>query len=165
MSHITYGFHTTPFGECLIATTDKGICHLSFVDHGQEQALELLQQEWPKQPLVHDAKAISPLATQVFAHKPTQDDVHVNVHLKGTPFQLQVWEALLEIPRGTTTTYEGLAVALERPTATRAVANALAANRIAFIIPCHRVISKTGTTHKYRWGSERKKALLKWEKR
>ncbi len=158
---INYGFHPTSFGECLLATTELGICHLSFVDN-QQEALALLQTQWPDATLVNDATQTGTIVRHVFSPSKTKP-YHANLHLKGTPFQLQVWDALLELQRGTTITYSDLAQKLGHPQATRAVASAIAQNSVAVIVPCHRVIGKKSTVHKYRWGSERKKALLAWE--
>lgn len=162
MSTISYGFHRTPFGECLIAFSDQGVCHLSFVDGNPEEALKILQKEWPKTQLQENTAATQKLIQSLF-EKTNPKESHIQIHLKGTPFQVAVWDVLLTIKRGTTVSYQDIAYALEQPTAVRAVASAIANNRIAFIVPCHRVIAKSGKIHKYRWGTERKKALLDWE--
>ena len=157
-----YGFHTTPFGECLLGITDRGICHLSF-NQDRTHALEDLAYDWPEAALQEDVTKTQIIVDHLFATKKPAQPFHANLHLKGTPFQLQVWDALLSIERGTTISYEGLAQSLGKPNSTRAVANAIAHNNIAVIIPCHRVIAKNGGVHKYRWGAEIKKALIAWE--
>lgn len=159
---ISYGFHPTPFGQCLLAQTDLGICHISFTDN-QEQSLADLQETWPDAQLICNASKVAPIIQQIFSSSPTKKPYHVELHLKGTPFQLDVWDALINVPRGTTISYSQLAQQLGKPQATRAVASAVAQNHVAVIVPCHRVIAKDGSAHKYRWGAERKKALLAWE--
>ncbi len=160
---IIYGFHASLFGECLVALTEQGVCHFSFVDSTREQSLELLQDEWPEYEL-HEYPAETKKVVEALFGMSPDVDVQVHVHVRGTDFQVQVWDALLAIPRGTTVSYQELAKNLGQPSATRAVASAVARNKIAFIIPCHRVISASGKPHKYRWGADRKKALLAWEK-
>jgi AraC family transcriptional regulator of adaptative response/methylated-DNA-[protein]-cysteine methyltransferase len=169
---ITYGFHASQFGECLVATTARGLCALSFVgDGGQPAEVATLAARWPKAALVHDAQATAPVAAQIFA--PLAADSHngatpasrapIRLLLAGTNFQLKVWEALLRVPPGQVTTYADVAEAVGQPAASRAVGSAVGANPVAFLIPCHRVIRKTGVIKDYRWGSTRKKAILGWE--
>jgi AraC family transcriptional regulator, regulatory protein of adaptative response / methylated-DNA-[protein]-cysteine methyltransferase len=155
---IRYGLHPTPFGKCLIAATDRGICHLSFVQTSEGDALDDLVSDWKQATMIEDHRSTSPLVEPIFdlgyRGKP------LSVHLRGTNFQLKVWEALLQIPVGAVTTYEGIASRIGKPTALRAVGTAIGHNPIAALIPCHRVIRKVGEFGNYRYGTLRKKALL-----
>lgn len=156
---VTYGVHPTLFGTCLIATTPRGICNLSFVRDTAEARQEL-SQEWPKAELVHDPRATQVLIRQIFDSTSKQP---LQLFLKGTNFQIKVWEALLKIPMGAVISYEDLAIAIKCPTSARAVSRAVATNPISYLIPCHRVIHKSGAMDGYRWNSKRKKAILVWE--
>ena len=153
---IRYGVHDSPFGECMIAVTPLGICWLAFQFKGDE--LEQLRDTWPRAEFIHDPGATAPVARRIF-----EAGASVDLHVKGTNFQLKVWEALLRIPPGTAMTYEDLASRVCKPSAVRAVANAVGANQVSFLIPCHRVIRKSGAFTGYRWGVARKKAILAWE--
>lgn len=162
---ILYGFHSTPFGECLLALTERGICALRFVgEDGREAVLAALKAEWQGAEFVP-----APAQTAVFVQKlfaeagDGKEKRPFHLLLRGTNFQIQVWQALLTIPPGAMVTYQDIADLLGKPTATRAVASAIAHNPIGYLIPCHRVISKVGQAHQYRWGSARKKAMLGWE--
>lgn len=158
---IRYGFHATPFGECLLGLTERGICHLGFTQTGRDAALLNLLSDWKDARLMEDAAATGPLIAPIFSLE--RNPTPIALFLTGTNFQLKVWEALLRIPPGGLCTYEGLAAAIERPTAIRAAGTAVGRNPIAVLIPCHRVIHKTGKLGHYRYGSARKKALLGWE--
>lgn len=161
---IVYGFHPTPFGECLVALTDRGICGLMFVEEGgRQQALQGLQKRWEKAQLKEDPQRTGPVVEKVFTPLVRDQGKPLALHLRGTNFQIKVWEALLRIPSGTVVSYEDIAVAIGMPTAARAVSNAVASNPVPVIIPCHRVIRKMGALGGYRWGTARKKALLGWE--
>jgi AraC family transcriptional regulator of adaptative response/methylated-DNA-[protein]-cysteine methyltransferase len=159
---IRYGLHDTPFGKALIGTTERGICHLGFVGKSEGDAVDTLVASWPEAQMIEDSRTTAPLVEPIFdlskrGNKP------LRLHLRGTNFQLKVWEALLRIPPGAVTSYAGLAVQAGRPRASRAVGTALGRNPIAVLIPCHRVIRKLGEFGNYRYGSVRKKALLGWE--
>ena len=159
---ILYGFHLSPFGKCLVGLTGRGICHLAFVQPGEHsQALTELQKAWPEASLQEDPQATRPLIGQIF-NLSEQPGV-LGLHLCGTNFQIKVWEALLRIPPGTVISYEDLAVSVGMPYAARAVGHAVARNPIPVLIPCHRVIRKSGEFGGYHWGAARKKALLGWE--
>jgi AraC family transcriptional regulator, regulatory protein of adaptative response / methylated-DNA-[protein]-cysteine methyltransferase len=162
---ISHGLYPSPFGTCLLAVSGEQICHLSFVDAGQEQpCLAELRKHWPQATLMaDDTMPHLEKIRQIFA--PDQDALQqpLSVLLLGTSFQLQVWQALLTIPWGSIISYQGLAETLGCPAASRAVANAVAANPVSWLIPCHRVIRKTGEIHNYRWGRTRKMAMLGWE--
>jgi len=161
---IAYGFHASPFGECLVALTDRGICDLIFVSEGnQEEALKALKRRWARSALQEDPERTGPVAAQVFDRLTGGEAKPLSLHLRGTNFQIKVWEALLNIPSGTVVSYEDIAVSIGMPSAARAVSNAVARNPIPVIIPCHRVIRKAGAYGGYRWGTARKKALLGWE--
>jgi len=161
---IRVGRHATPFGDCLLATTPRGIVALNFVDDGPawETALAALRRRWPGARIVLDPAATAPLAAAVFATDARrQTPLHLLV--KGTNFQVKVWEALLHIPAGAVCTYGDVARAIEQSRAVRAVGGAVGANAIAYLIPCHRVIRQGGIVSDYAWGATRKRALLGWE--
>ncbi len=157
---IRYGVHSTPFGKCVIATTERGICHLSFVQTSEGEAIDRLVAQWQQARMLEDYRATAPLIEPIFDLGYNQRGKPLNVHLRGTNFQLKVWEALLQVPAGTVTTYEGIAARIGQPAAVRAVGTAVGHNPIAVLIPCHRVIRKVGEFGNYRYGTLRKKALL-----
>lgn len=158
---IRYGIHPTPFGKCLIATTERGICHLGFVQTSEGDAIDSLVEAWRQAKVIEDYKATAPLVRPIFdLHYGVHRGEPLKVYLRGTNFQLKVWEALLQIPPGAVTTYEGLAARIGMPHAARAVGSAVGHNPIAVLIPCHRVIRKVGEFGNYRYGAPRKKALL-----
>jgi AraC family transcriptional regulator of adaptative response/methylated-DNA-[protein]-cysteine methyltransferase len=160
---IRYGFHPSPFGECLIAVTAHGICHLGFLPPADRRAaLAKLAAEWSRARLEEAPRVTAPLARRLFA-RVNGDSPGIDLHVRGTNFQIKVWEALLRIPPGRVVSYEDLARHIHAPRAVRAVANAVAHNPVAWLIPCHRVIRKSGALGGYRWGETRKKALLAWE--
>jgi len=161
---IHYGFHPGPFGECMLASTGLGLCHLSFLEDSEPGlALAALKKDWPRAHLAQDELITAPYLEQVFSFFDSPKAAPVNLFLSGTNFQIRVWEALLRIPPGTVVTYQDVAVSIGMPEASRAVGNAAGRNPLPVIIPCHRVIRKVGGFGGYRWGSERKKALLAWE--
>ena len=157
---IAWGFHPTPFGECLLGMTARGICHLSFVVSGRRAALADLRRRWPRADLHEDQALAAQTAGRAFARSPRG---RLSLHLAGTNFQMKVWEALLRIPPGAAATYGEIARRIGRPSAARAVARAVGANPVAWLIPCHRVLRSIGTIGGYRWGVERKRAMLGWE--
>lgn len=160
---IHYGFHPTPFGDCLLAATEKGICGLSFVEAEKRQAVvEKLRRNWRAATLIQSEAATRKYIETIFSGKKGAEK-NVTLFLKGTNFQVKVWEALMRIPPASMVSYEDIARMVCSPRATRAVANAVANNPIAYLIPCHRVIRKSGVFGKYQWGESRKKALLAWE--
>ena len=159
---IRYGFHVTPFGECLIFLTERGICGLAFVESDREAALQNLGAQWSLATLRYDPTATAPVSEQIFGDG-VGPGPSLRLVLKGTNFQIRVWEALMRIPPGHVTTYEALGVYLGKPTASRAVGSAVARNSISYLVPCHRVIHKSGLVTGYRWGHVRKRALLGWE--
>ena len=154
---IRYGMHRTALGTAFIGLTERGICHLRFTNEGTDPVAEL-RDEWPEATLVDDpAGARARLESLAGPRAP------IRLWLKGTNFQLKVWEALLRVPEGELVSYGHLAGAAGMPTAVRAVASAVAANPVAWLVPCHRVIRSSGVLGQYRWGSERKAALIGWE--
>ncbi|MEJ5222816.1 MAG: methylated-DNA--[protein]-cysteine S-methyltransferase [Anaerolineales bacterium] len=158
---IHYGFHPTPFGECLLAVTPRGICFLAFVEPGgRHTALAQLQHEWRNADLREAPEITYPIVRQIFTPEHTHPRVPLRLHLRGTNFQIKVWEALLRIPPGQAACYEDLAVQIGQPGAARAVGSAVAHNPVAYLIPCHRVLRKVGDFGNYRYGPARKKAML-----
>lgn len=161
---ISYGVSNSPFGKCLVATTKRGICHLGFIKEGfHQEALNQLFECWPGARFSENPSVVEPVVNRIF--EPVIDNSQRPFHLlvKGTNFQINVWKALLTIPEGHMVSYQGIARWIGRPKAFRAVANAVAINPVAYLIPCHRVITQSGKIHRYRWGSTRKKAILCWE--
>jgi AraC family transcriptional regulator of adaptative response/methylated-DNA-[protein]-cysteine methyltransferase len=160
---IHYGFHPSPFGECLIAVTARGVCHLGFVSpEDRRTAFAELTAEWP-QALFEEAPRVTASLTRRLFERINGHAPGIDLHVRGTNFQIKVWEALLRIPPGGVVSYVDLARHIHAPRAVRAVANAVAHNPVAWLIPCHRVIRKSGALGGYRWGETRKKALLAWE--
>ncbi len=164
---IDYGFHPSPFGECLLMLTRRGVCGLAFVVNGQRQAaFEQLGAGWEHARVQRDQGATQAIAECIFsrASGSARRTPTVRLLLRGTPFQLKVWEALLRLPVGALTSYEHLGRALGyRGRANQAIGQAVGSNAIAYLIPCHRVIRKSGLIGGYRWGPERKLAMLGWE--
>ncbi|MFQ5604646.1 MAG: methylated-DNA--[protein]-cysteine S-methyltransferase [bacterium] len=161
---IEYGVHATPFGECLLAVTERGICGLTFLKQNpKELEVEELQKKWRQARLQENPQKTGKLIHYIFKQGNSRKTVPLHLFLKGTNFQLKVWEALLRIPTGALVSYEKVAAQIGNPKAVRAVANAVASNPIPFIIPCHRVIRKIGDFGGYQGGSARKKALIGWE--
>jgi len=162
---IDYGFTETPFGEALIAETKRGICHLSFVDgNGRNGARDFLTSEWPNAKLQRADRRAEELAGKIFAQPRQNQSVRpLRAFVRGTPFQVRVWRALLSVPTGSLTTYGRLAQAIGQSKAARAVGSAVGANPISFVIPCHRVIRETGALGNYGGGRIRKRAIVGWE--
>lgn len=159
---IRYGFQATPFGEALLAETERGICGLSFITgNGRAAAYADLAHAWPQATLVEDEAGTATAVNQIFS--PADRQAPLPVYLKGTNFQIQVWMALLRVPPGALVTYSTLARATGQEKAARAVGTAVGHNPIAYLIPCHRVIQKSGNLGGYHWGLTRKKALIGWE--
>lgn len=151
---IFYGFHDTPFGRCLLAVSGSSVCYLAFIEH-EARALEELSATWPDGSLVQDQPLTGQYAVYIFVAKKA-----VSLELRGTTFQKRVWQELLTIQAGTTISYEAIAQRIAKPRSARAVGSAVAANHIAYVIPCHRVIKKSGELHKYRWGAALKQRML-----
>jgi AraC family transcriptional regulator of adaptative response/methylated-DNA-[protein]-cysteine methyltransferase len=161
---ISYGFHDSPFGECLIARTERGICWLSFSRDGNRQTLLAeLKAAWKNASLVGDPGGTRPLVARIYDPSTWRRASPLPVLVKGTNFQIKVWEALLKIPVGTVVSYEDVALFIGMPKAARAVGNAVGKNPVSFVIPCHRVVRKTAEFGNYGGGPARKKAMLGWE--
>jgi AraC family transcriptional regulator, regulatory protein of adaptative response / methylated-DNA-[protein]-cysteine methyltransferase len=158
---INYSFAESPFGNLLVASTPKGICQMAFADD-TAQSLARLQQEFPNAQYRQVLDMMQQHALYIFTHDWSQ--LHqIKLHLKGTAFQLKVWETLLKIPMGQLATYGTIAEQIERPNASRAVGTAIGSNPVAFLIPCHRVIKSSGHIGGYMWGGIRKTAIIGWE--
>jgi len=158
---INYSFAETFFGDVLIASTAKGICHISFAKN-QDDELKILHDRFSRASLRQKTDLHQQNALQVFKND-WKDLGKIKLHLKATPFQIKVWEALLKIPFASVSTYASIAQDIHLPRASRAVGTAIAANPVAFLIPCHRVIRSTGVVGEYHWGSLRKTAIIGWE--
>ncbi len=159
---IHYGIHATPFGDCIIAVTKRGVCGLYFFDFGMDEALMDLVTNWPKARMAQDNRNTKPIVKRIFDRTATYK-APLPIFLKGTNFQLKVWEALLSIPPGALVSYGDVAQAIGSPSSSRAVGSAVGSNPIGFLIPCHRVIRSSGAISSYRWGATRKLAILGWE--
>lgn len=162
---IRHAFLNGPLGRVLIGATEKGVCWLSFADEGGD-ALHLaeMRHDWDAADFIEDRDYVAPLAAQAFAFAlNAKMGEPLRLHVRGTNFQLKVWEALLRIPYGARCTYGDVAQTIAAPKANRAVGAAVGANLISVLIPCHRVILSSGVIHNYRWGVARKKAVLAME--
>lgn len=158
---INYSFAETPFGNIIVASTLKGICYMAFADD-RESAFGLLNQQFPNAGYTQVVDVIQQDALHIFK-KDWSELSQIKLHLKGTSFQLKVWETLLKIPMGNLSTYSDISKLIQQPNASRAVGSAVGANPVAFLIPCHRVIKSTGEFGQYHWGSTRKTAMIGWE--
>ena len=158
---INYSYAESPFGNILVASTAKGICYMAFTED-EQRALAEFQQCFPNAQFRQMVDLIQQNAMYIFTHDWTKLN-QIKLHLKGTDFQLKVWEALLKIPMGQLSTYGNIAVEIKKPKAARAVGTAIGSNPVAFLIPCHRVIRGNGETGGYMWGTTRKMAIIGWE--
>jgi len=160
---IQYGFHETPFGTALIGTTERGISWLSFIatDEDATNAIKEMKAHWHNSVFYQNQQLTAFTARQIFGKRKSEEKLHVFV--KGTNFQIKVWEALLKIPAGNVITYQGIAESIQSPRAMQAVGSAVGSNHIAYLIPCHRVIRKDGILGEYRWSAARKKSIIGWE--
>ena len=155
---ITYGYGPTPFGLALIAFTKRGVSYLGFVDNNKEAVFTRFKEIWEKATFIEDDKKAQDFLDNIFIEKKKFD-----LYVKGTNFQINIWKALLNIPNGTITTYQDIANTINKPKAVRAVASAIGSNHIGYLVPCHRVLAKSGAMSGYRWGIERKKILIAYE--
>ncbi|MEO6669647.1 MAG: methylated-DNA--[protein]-cysteine S-methyltransferase [Ferruginibacter sp.] len=158
---INYSFAESPFGNIIVASTTKGICYIAFADD-DAIAFQTLQSVFPKALYKQKLDLIQQNALFIFTHDWNKLD-QIKLHLKGTAFQLKVWETLLKIPTGQLATYGDIARDIKNPNASRAVGTAIGGNPVAFLIPCHRVIQSTGIVGGYHWGRIRKTAIIGWE--
>jgi AraC family transcriptional regulator of adaptative response/methylated-DNA-[protein]-cysteine methyltransferase len=161
---IRYGFHASPFGTALVMATPRGLAGLAFADaDGHAAALADMCKRWPKAQYVEDTPATAPLARRVFDPTLWRPDQPLRVVMIGTDFEVRVWETLLRIPLGRASTYSDIARSLGRPQAARAVGGAVGRNPLSFVVPCHRVLGKSGALTGYHWGVSRKHAIIGWE--
>ena len=161
---IHYGFHPSPFGMALVMATERGLAGLAFADLGEDQsALADMQRRWPKANYVEDTARTAPLARRIFDQEFWRPDQPLRVVLIGTDWEVRVWETLLKVPMGRLTTYSDIAAKVCTPAAARAVGAAVGKNPISFVVPCHRVVGKSGALTGYHWGISRKQAMLGWE--
>jgi AraC family transcriptional regulator, regulatory protein of adaptative response / methylated-DNA-[protein]-cysteine methyltransferase len=161
---VSFGFHPSPFGSALVMATERGLCGLAFADEGEElAALADMRGRWPKASYVEDPAHTAPLAQRIFDSSTWRKNRPLRVVLIGTDFEVRVWETLLSIPMGKLTTYSDIAAKVGKPTGARAVGGAVGRNPVCFVVPCHRVIGKSGELTGYHWGLTRKRAILGWE--
>jgi AraC family transcriptional regulator of adaptative response/methylated-DNA-[protein]-cysteine methyltransferase len=161
---IHYGFHPSPFGMALVMATERGLAGLAFADPGEDKAaLADMQRRWPKANYVEDTARTAPLARRIFDQEFWRPDQPLRVVLIGTDWEVRVWETLLKVPMGRLTTYSDIASKVCTPAAARAVGAAVGKNPISFVVPCHRVVGKSGALTGYHWGISRKQAMLGWE--
>jgi len=161
---LSYGFHPSPFGIALVIATPRGLAGLAFADPGEERAaLADMTRRWPKATYVEDRAMTAPIAQRIFDQAQWCAEQPLRVVLIGTDFELRVWETLLTIPMGRATTYSDIAAKIKSPKASRAVGAAVGKNPISFVVPCHRVLGKSGAITGYHWGLTRKRAMLGWE--
>lgn len=161
---VRYGFHPSPFGTALVLATDRGLAGLAFAEPGEEQAtLADMTRRWPAADYVEDSAATAPLARRVFDPATWRPDRPLRIVFIGTDFDVRVWETLLAIPLGRATTYSDIARRIDCPRAARAVGAAVGRNPISFVVPCHRVLGRSGSLTGYHWGLTRKRAILGWE--
>jgi AraC family transcriptional regulator of adaptative response/methylated-DNA-[protein]-cysteine methyltransferase len=159
-----YGFHPSPFGEAILIVTERGLAGLGFVDDGdRETALADMTRRWPKAQYVEDDAAVAPVARRIFSPSQWQAEQPLRVVLIGTDFEVRVWQTLLRIPRDKATTYSDIARHIGNPAACRAVGAAVGKNPISFVVPCHRVLGRSGALTGYHWGLTRKQAILGWD--
>lgn len=155
---ITYGFGFSIFGKTMIAMTERGICALEFYDSTYNDVLDRLIKTWEKANFIQDNKKAQELLNKIFIN-----NEKIDLFVKGTNFQINVWKAILNVKNGEVSTYSDIATMLGKPKSVRAVATAIGANHIGILIPCHRIISKTASMSGYRWGIDRKKVILGYE--
>ena len=160
---LQYGFHPSPFGEAIIIAAPRGMAGLGFVDGDREETLADMARRWPRARFVRDDAATAPYARRVFDPTFWRPDRPLRVVMIGTDFEVRVWETLLNVPMGRATTYSDIARKIGRPKAARAVGAAVGRNPISFVVPCHRVLGRSGALTGYHWGLARKQAIIGWE--
>ncbi|MGM0906227.1 MAG: bifunctional transcriptional activator/DNA repair enzyme AdaA [Pseudomonadota bacterium] len=161
---IQYGVNETPFGKIFVAITPRGVCRVEFLgSRTADEVLTDLRKDWPKGSLLRNDNATSYVANALFSRLKNGQSTPLSLHVMGTNFQVAVWRALLRIPPGKLASYSQIANALGHPKASRAVGNAVGSNPVAMLIPCHRVIQKSGALGGYRWGSTKKEMIQAWE--
>lgn len=160
----TYGYHPSPFGEAIVVATPRGLAGIGFVDDGDRAlALKDMQARWPKAAFHEDAAATAPLAVRAFESERWRPEEPLRVVLIGTDFEVRVWQTLLGIPFGRAATYSDVAERIGAPKSARAVGAAVGRNPVSFVVPCHRVVGRSGALTGYHWGLTRKRAMLGWE--
>src|SRR5262249_19365362 len=161
---VYFGFHPSPFGSALVMATERGLAGLAFADPGKERAaLADMKGRWPRATYVENSARTATVARRIFDPTQSQAAAPLRVVLIGTDWEVRVWETLLQIPMGQLTTYSDIATKIRKPTAARAVGTAVGKNPISFVVPCHRVVGKSGDLTGYHWGITRKRAMLGWE--
>ena len=161
---VFFGFHPSPFGSALVMATQRGLAGLAFADPGEERAaLADMKARWPRAAYVEDSARTAAVARRIFDSSQWQQDNPLRVVLIGTDWEVRVWETLLQIPMGRLTTYSDIASKIHKPAAARAVGTAVGKNPVSFVVPCHRVVGKSGDLTGYHWGITRKQAMLGWE--
>jgi AraC family transcriptional regulator of adaptative response/methylated-DNA-[protein]-cysteine methyltransferase len=161
---IRWAFHPSPFGHALVMATERGLAGLAFADDGEEEiVLADMTRRWPRARFVQDAATTGAYVRRIFEPASWREEQALRVVLIGSDFEVRVWQALLRVPFGQTTSYSAIASALEQPKAVRAVGGAVGRNPISFVVPCHRVLGKGGSLTGYHWGLTRKRAILGWE--
>jgi AraC family transcriptional regulator of adaptative response/methylated-DNA-[protein]-cysteine methyltransferase len=161
---LSYGFHASPFGEAIVVVAPRGVAGLGFVDNGdRKRAVADMARRWPRARLAEDDRATAPYAARVFDPKLWRPDRPLRLVMIGTDFELRVWETLLAVPMGRATTYSDIARKIGKPKAARAVGAAVGRNPISFVVPCHRVLGRSGALTGYHWGLARKQAIIGWE--
>jgi AraC family transcriptional regulator, regulatory protein of adaptative response / methylated-DNA-[protein]-cysteine methyltransferase len=161
---VFFGFHPSPFGSALVMATERGLAGLAFADPGEERAaLADMKARWPRAAYVEDSARTAAIARRIFDSSQWQQNKPLRVVLIGTDWEVRVWEALLQIPMGRLVTYSDVAGKVRSPAAARAVGAAVGKNPVSFVVPCHRVVGKSGELTGYHWGITRKRAMLGWE--
>ena len=161
---LAYGFHASPFGEAIVVAAPRGMAGLGFVDEGnRKRALADMARRWPRARLIKDERMTASYAARAFDPALWRPEAPLRVVLIGTDFELRVWETLLHVPLGCATTYSDIARKIGRPKAARAVGGAVGRNPISFVVPCHRVLGRSGALTGYHWGLARKQAIIGWE--
>jgi AraC family transcriptional regulator of adaptative response/methylated-DNA-[protein]-cysteine methyltransferase len=161
---VFFGFHPSPFGSALVMATERGLAGLAFADPGEEPAaLADMKARWPRATYVENSARTAVVARRIFDSSQWQQDKPLRVVLIGTDWEVRVWETLLQIPMGRLTTYSDIASKIRKPAAARAVGAAVGKNPVSFVVPCHRVVGKSGDLTGYHWGITRKRAMLGWE--
>ena len=161
---VRFGFHPSPFGSALVMATERGLAGLAFADPGEERAaLADMKRRWPRATYVEDSARTAVVAKRIFDPTQWQQSQPLRVVLIGTDWEVRVWEALMQIPMGRLVTYSDIAGKVRSPAAARAVGAAVGKNPVSFVVPCHRVVGKSGELTGYHWGITRKRAMLGWE--
>ena len=160
---VRYGFHVSPFGRALVMATERGLAGLAFADGEDSSALADMTRRWPQADYLEDPAGTAWLARRIFDRQEWRSETPLRIVLIGSDFEIRVWETLLKVPFGCATTYSDLARRMDRPSAARAVGAAVGRNPVSFVVPCHRVLGRSGSLTGYHWGLTRKRAILGWE--